>query len=323
MGQQHSSISNMGETCTKKLELIATRTMSLVADSKEMARKAAGDPRVRATGASAVATSCLFGFGGGIVGMAVGGIGGAMVGLPFALFTFGLSIPISALVGASICGCAGSVICGSTGCGAGGLAGFTIFTWRAEIQKSATNASSFITTTMKNAYAAIKFRLVTAKDLVSTKVALIFNFVERNATKFCEKLKRVAKDTHAQVTLASAASGGTVLGALGGGLGLVVGGAIGGAIGVIPALFTFGLSIPIGTIFGGCTGLVVGTSIGGAAGFLGAGTTGYGVYGKRVEIHKAACDVAKFTKDKVSRAGVYIQANLPQSMTLASQSKRQ
>merc|ERR1711920_774329 len=132
-------------------------TMSLVADSKEMARKAAGDPRVRATGASAVATSCLFGFGGGIVGMAVGGIGGAMVGLPFALFTFGLSIPISAM--------------------------------------------------------------------------------------------------------------------------------------------------------------------GGAAGFLGAGTTGYGVYSKRVEIHKAACDVAKFTKDKVSRAGVYIQANLPQSMTLASQSK--
>merc|ERR1719242_1315072 len=71
-------------------------------------------------------------------------------------------------------------------------------------------------------------------------------------------LKATAKDTNAypkvKVTAAAAAGGAVSLGAGGGVVGLAGGGAIGAACGVIPAIFTFGLSIPIGAAIGASTG---------------------------------------------------------------------
>lgn len=67
---------------------------------------------------------------------------------------------------------------------------------------------------------------------------------------------------------------------------LASGVAVGAALGVVPAFFTFGLSIPIGAAIGGGTGLAVGTTVGAAAGAVSGGAAGYGAYAKRGEIQE-------------------------------------
>ncbi|CAE7650892.1 unnamed protein product, partial [Symbiodinium pilosum] len=59
---------------------------------------------------------------------------------------------------------------------------------------------------------------------------------------------------------------------------------VGGAIGILPALFTFGLSIPVGAAIGGGAGLAVGAAAGATAGAVSGGAAGYGAYAKRGQI---------------------------------------
>merc|ERR1719437_364824 len=103
-----------------------------------------------------------------------------------------------------------------------------------------------------------------------------------------DKGLQLARDPKVQVTVASAAGGATVVGAGGAGAGLLAGGVAGAAVGVLPALFTFGLSIPVGAAIGGGCGTHVGAAAGGSAGFVGGATLGYGVYTKRSEIRNLA-----------------------------------
>eukprot|EP00441_Pelagodinium_beii_P015190 CAMPEP_0197651946 /NCGR_PEP_ID=MMETSP1338-20131121/34150_1 /TAXON_ID=43686 ORGANISM="Pelagodinium beii, Strain RCC1491" /NCGR_SAMPLE_ID=MMETSP1338 /ASSEMBLY_ACC=CAM_ASM_000754 /LENGTH=353 /DNA_ID=CAMNT_0043226719 /DNA_START=158 /DNA_END=1219 /DNA_ORIENTATION=- len=77
-----------------------------------------------------------------------------------------------------------------------------------------------------------------------------------------------------KTTALSAAGGAITLGTGGGILGLTGGGAIGAACGVLPAFFTFGLSIPIGAALGGSVGWATGVTVGGTAGALGGGAAG-------------------------------------------------
>jgi len=84
-------------------------------------------------------------------------------------------------------------------------------------------------------------------------------------------------------TVQSAAGGAVVVGAGGGAAGLATGGAIGAAVGLVPALFTFGLSIPFFAMVGGGCGLAAGTTLGGATGAV-AGAGGYQVYTRRAAI---------------------------------------
>merc|ERR1711920_978691 len=95
-----------------------------------------------------------------------------------------------------------------------------------------------------------------------------------------EKVQIVAKNPHAQVTAASAAAGGVAAAVPCGTIGLV-GGAI---VGFVPAVFTFGLSIPVFAAVGGGAGFC----IGGATGALGGGAAGHCVYAKRAEIREGA-----------------------------------
>merc|ERR550534_1393663 len=111
-------------------------------------------------------------------------------------------------------------------------------------------------------------------------------------------------DPKVQVTAAAAAGGAVSLGAGGGVAGLTGGGAIGAACGIVPAIFTFGLSIPIGAAIGAGTGLVVGTAVGGTAGLVGGGATGYGAYKKRKEIRSGA----EGTLSKAMDCSEYLQA---------------
>jgi len=89
----------------------------------------------------------------------------------------------------------------------------------------------------------------------------------------------------------SAATGAVLLGTGGGAAGLVAGGAAGAAAGLPLALFTFGLSIPVGAMIGGGAGACVGASAGGAAGAIGGGAVGY-TYDHRAQIKDGIDSVA-------------------------------
>merc|ERR1712060_585424 len=67
---------------------------------------------------------------------------------------------------------------------------------------------------------------------------------------------------------------------------------VGAAFGLIPAVFTFGLSIPIGAAIGGSTGLVAGTVAGGAVGFVGGGVAGRTAHKHREQIGDGVAAVA-------------------------------
>merc|ERR1719453_2785004 len=80
--------------------------------------------------------------------------------------------------------------------------------------------------------------------------------------KVMEKPIAIAREPKVQVTTAGAAAGTVAGGAMGGGAGVLVG----AAVGVVPAIFTFGLSIPITAVIGGSVGLVAGSGVGAVGG---------------------------------------------------------
>lgn len=75
--------------------------------------------------------------------------------------------------------------------------------------------------------------------------------------------------------------------------GLLAGGAIGALLGFLPALFTMGLSIPMGVTIGAGAGACAGAASGGIVGAAGAGLAGHGVYSHRDEIAHAATTAAQ------------------------------
>merc|ERR1711874_602781 len=86
--------------------------------------------------------------------------------------------------------------------------------------------------------------------------------------------------------------------------------------GVVPALFTFGLSIPVFAVVGGGAGLCVGTAVGGATGSVGGGAVGYGVYGKRAEIADTARKCNSYTKARLGDAKAFIESNTSASKNM-------
>mmetsp|Transcript_7788 Transcript_7788/g.13821 ORF Transcript_7788/g.13821 Transcript_7788/m.13821 type:complete len:417 (+) Transcript_7788:53-1303(+) len=67
----------------------------------------------------------------------------------------------------------------------------------------------------------------------------------------------------------SGALGASVGGVTGATVGTAVGGALGAVVGLVPAVFTFGLSVPIGAALGSGLGLTTGTVLGGGTGAFG------------------------------------------------------
>merc|ERR1712050_219252 len=102
---------------------------------------------------------------------------------------------------------------------------------------------------------------------------------------------KLAANTQAQVTAASAICGAGTLGAVGGGTGLVAGGVIGAGVGLPAALFTFGLSIPFCSTVGAVVGGGTGATVCGATGLVGGGTAGYLGYAHKEEIKNGTTGV--------------------------------
>merc|ERR1712087_36023 len=120
-------------------------------------------------------------------------------------------------------------------------------------------------------------------------------------------VKNAVSDRSVQATAAGSISGSAALAASGGATGLATGTMVGAACGLIPAVFTFGLSIPIGAAIGGSTGLVAGSVAGGAVGFVGGGVAGRTAHTHREQIGDRmtavadkACDLKAIVNKKSS-----------------------
>lgn len=98
----------------------------------------------------------------------------------------------------------------------------------------------------------------------------------------------VAKDPSVQATAAGAASGAVLLGAGCATTGMTAGGVVGAAVGVVPAVFTFGLSIPFCAAIGGGAGFFCGAAVGSTTGAITGGAAGYGVYARRNQLRSRA-----------------------------------
>merc|ERR1712024_339056 len=78
-----------------------------------------------------------------------------------------------------------------------------------------------------------------------------------------EKCVSIMRNPHFQVVTLNTALGTVTLGAVGGAFGCMGGMLVGGVTGRLPALFTFGLSIPFGAVTGAAFGTATGSVIGG------------------------------------------------------------
>lgn len=236
-------------------------------------------------------TCCFIGGGAGIA------IGTAIGCVP-ALFTFGLSIPVGAVIGGAVGSGLGLAAGGGGGLIVGGAAGHVGHAYRAEIK----NGLLYIKTTTGERVVDLRLLCMELVERTKSKACQVTDSARvtticahqnamRHTINFGKNAHSVVVHPKFQATAASAAGGAVVGGASGGAAGLVTGGTIGAAVGVLPALFTFGLSIPIGAAVGGGAGLCIGTAAGTTTGAAGGGAAGYTAHSYRNEIRSGASSV--------------------------------
>lgn len=141
------------------------------------------------------------------------------------------------------------------------------------------------------------------------------DFAQGKAQDLKKKTGEVVSQKSFQATAASSMSGAVVVGTGAGVSGLVAGGCAGAVAGLPFALFTFGMSVPLGAALGGSAGLVTGAAAGATAGAVGGGAVGYGTYAKWDDISAAgksvagkACDGRDNVKAAASRSLDYARA---------------
>merc|ERR1711865_1119068 len=109
-------------------------------ETKTKGFEVVSDSRFQATTASALTGAVSGGATGGAVGTVAGAGTGALVGLPAALFTFGLSVPFCAVIGGGM-GCAAGTASGAAaGSVVAGAAGYNIHKHRQDISGRASSA---------------------------------------------------------------------------------------------------------------------------------------------------------------------------------------
>lgn len=291
--------------------------------TKARAFEIASDRRAQVTAASAAAGGASIGTTGAGVGLLAGGAMGAAAGILPAIFTFGLSIPFGAVVGGGFGLTVGGLTGTTAGVTAGGALGFGAYTKRAEIKKATSAVRSKVGRTIKrsrevfvyavavgyagasNKASAIKRSILPVVTDAKQKAAYHLGVFGRRTVASVIAAKNrafaLAKERSAQVTAASAAGGAMVGGTGGAATGLLAGGTLGAVVGVVPAIFTFGLSIPaFGAIGAGC-GMAAGTAVGSTAGAVVGGAGGYGVFIKREAIATKLKKTATYVKSTRAR----------------------
>jgi len=287
----------------QKLRLLRARVLRIAClawvKSLELATDRGTHVMMLSAGGGAVVLGCTA----GAVGACGGAVAGTIAGVVPAFLTFGLSLPAGAVVGGGVAGCLGAVVGTLSGLLGGGASGGVAYRYRAEISGGAVHVKvKVLRATTRAAEKAQQLQMVanswtgSAKahaggsmqalsDVTSEGFGRVTAFrhvastcVLLKASELGANAKALALNPAAQATSAGAAGGAIAIGAAGGSLGLVAGGVAGAAVGLIPALFTFGLSIPISAAIGSGAGACLGTAAGGATGFVGGGTVGYGAY---------------------------------------------
>lgn len=297
------------------------------------------DKAFQASAASAAGGALAVGAGGGAVGLASGAVVGAAVGMVPAFFTFGISIPIGAAIGGGsglIVGVAGGSAMGAVG---GVAAGYGVYTKRDDIREFAkkrmANVMSCVEclkdTSSKKLVAPVKARVAAVVALTSdVKAAALakvtsaqgaatgtyasikekgvkpmaietVQVARAKAVDFAAGAREAVKEQSFQAAALSAAGGAVLAGAGGGAAGLATGSLVGAAFGLVPAIFTFGLSIPIGAAIGGGTGLVTGAAAGTVLGASGGAAMGYSVHARRDKIAEVANQALVKAKSLVQR----------------------
>lgn len=127
------------EAAARLKDAMATKATRLGEGTKQILT----DPVVQKASASAAGGAILLGTTGGACGGVAGGTLGAAVGIVPAIFTFGLSIPVCAVVGGGAGLCAGAALGAGAGA-AGGAAGYGGFHYRAEIGLRAGSAAGYL-----------------------------------------------------------------------------------------------------------------------------------------------------------------------------------
>jgi len=232
------------------------------------------DPEALAAVVFGIGGALCLGSVGAVVGVAAGGAVGTTLGALPALFTFGLSLPIGAVVGSATGLCMGATVGGSGGFAGGATSGSAVAYFRNEIRHCILHVASRV----HDVYDFVVVRPVTtvrgtARRVRETAHASV-DRTKARAKAVGEVVTDVAADKCVQVTAASAGAGAMALGTAGAASGALVGGATGVLIGLVPALFTFGLSIPVGAVVGSSAGVCMGGAAGTTAGFAGGGVAG-------------------------------------------------
>lgn len=139
-------------------------------------------------------------------------------------------------------------------------------------------------------------------------------FARCKAGEAADRTKAVAAKKSFQTTAASSVGGAVVVGAGAGVTGMATGSVLGAAAGLPLAIFTLGLSIPIGAVIGGGTGLAAGIATGATAGAVGGGAVGYGTYSKWDDINSArkmvsstACNGAAYVQGVAFKSVDYVK----------------
>lgn len=287
------------------------------------------------TAASAAGGAVLVGGASSVLGLGLGVTSGASVGMIPALFTFGLSIPLFAAIGGGLGLFAGLPVGGTAGAVGGGATGYVAYTKRAEIKTFTDQGYACAKGTTQTAWAGVVSKSEAVAGFAEARKesakALALSSVDAARQKVgegCEcgskslaaaraKGIELASDRSVQVGATSAVGGAAACGAAGGAAGLCTGTVVGGALGLVPALFTFGLSIPIGAAIGGGCGLVAGATTGGTVGFVGGGAAGYKVHARRDDIgDKVKGTIARvsggaeYMKGKASTSAAYVRARM-------------
>lgn len=269
-------VEDVSEKLARKAKLVrkqaGAKAEMVKADTVKMIR----DPHFQTVCISTSGGAIVLGSAGGAFGCASGIVLGGTAGVVPALLTFGLSIPAGAALGGGMGLFSGAAAGGSAGAIGGALVGHTGYKHRVYIKSGLIHIQTVTVDAAKETQIKItgivNGTMIKVKSLGSKSKAeamKMVTFTQEKVGALMETPIALAREPKVQVTTAGAAAGTVAGGAVGGSAGVLVG----AAVGVVPALFTFGLSIPVCAAVGGgiglCTGSSVGAVGGGAAGFAG------------------------------------------------------
>lgn len=229
------------------------------------------DPQALAAVLAGSGGALCLGSVGAVIGATVGSAFGLCLGAVPALFTFGLSLPVGAVLGG-----AGGVLCGAlTGSSAGFVGGASSGIFFAYFRREIRSSAVYVSAKLYDVYDLFVARPTNAVKAANRKVRDgVRNsavYTKDKALKSTEFMKSAAANRQVQVSALGAGAGSIALGTAGAAAGALGGGTVGALVGLVPAVFTFGLSIPIGIAVGGATGLVTGGAVGSGVGFAGGG----------------------------------------------------